>query len=43
MLIIVGVILWMILGLIISFPLALYFGYRLFLNRAKKIDGRYLD
>ncbi len=41
--IIIGLILWVILGLVISIPIAIYYGFRLFQNRLRKISGRYLN
>jgi len=42
-LITIGLIIWMILGLIISLPIAIYYGFRIFQNRLSNYKGRYLN
>ena len=42
-LITIGLIIWMILGLIISLPIAIYYGFRIFQNRLSNYSGRYLN
>ena len=42
-LITIGLIIWMILGLILSLPIAIYYGFRIFQNRQSKYSGRYLN